>query len=137
MVETLLKLVPFDFRNFLKDPQAQHPPNTSCDSQVSTTIHITLPRPRRAPRQAPGLCSFLADIVGDQVDVREGLVDLQRFGEGLWPKRWQARRLTIGSTRTFVTPVINCHFTVDTNKKLKERSKDVKGCLKKVKRNKV
>ena len=66
-------------------------------------MHIPLPRPRGDPCQPPGLCSIVADAVPLQVDVRQGLVDLQRFGEGLWPKGWQAGRLTMRSSRTFVT----------------------------------
>ena len=94
-------------RNFLKDPHAQHRPNTSCHSQVSTTLYLG---PEPPPCQAPGLCSFLADVVAPQVNAGHGFVDLQRFGEGLWPKRWQARRLMMRSTRTFVTPVkLLCH----------------------------
>ena len=46
-----------------------------------------------APCRAPGLRSFPADGVPDQVDCPHGFVDLQRFGEGLWPERWRAGRL--------------------------------------------
>ena len=60
---------------------------------------------RRPLCRAPGLCSFLADDVGAQVHVRDCFVDLQRFGEGLWPKRWQAGRLTMQSTKTLATQV--------------------------------
>ena len=42
-VDKLPNLVPFHFRDFFKDPQAQHPPNTSYDSQVSNTIHMPYP----------------------------------------------------------------------------------------------
>ena len=48
--------MPFHFRQHLKEPQAQHPPNTSCDSQVSTTIHISLYLGPEAPLAEPQAC---------------------------------------------------------------------------------
>ena len=72
--------------------------------------YVEIPRPKGAPCQEPSLFSFVAHQRVEQVDFRHCSVDLQRFGEGLWPKRWQARRLKMRSTRTFVTPVkLFCH----------------------------
>ena len=65
---------------------------------------------RGPPCRLPGLCSFPADGIVTQVDVCHGFVDLQRLGDCLWPERWQARRLSMQSTKTFVTPVeLSCH----------------------------
>ena len=36
--------------------------------------------------QAPGLCSFLANFIATQIDVRNRLVDFQCFGKGLWTR---------------------------------------------------
>ena len=92
-VDKLPNKVPFHFSDFLKDPQAQHRPNTGPTPLVTPksrppSISLYL-APEAPPCRAPGLCSFLADEVAPQVDVCQCFVDLQRFGEGLWPKRWQ------------------------------------------------
>ena len=98
-----------------------HRPNTRPTPLVtpksrppSTSLYLGSAAP---PCQAPGLCSTVVDVVVAQADVRHGLVDLQRFGEGLWPKRWRAGRLTMRSMRTFVTR-LNYYVMVGTNKKL-------------------
>ena len=80
----------FISETFSKDPQVQHL-HHPCPSSCAQ---------RRPLCRAPGLCSFLAHVVAFQVDVRQCFVDLQRFGEGLWPKRWQAGRLMVQSTRS-------------------------------------
>ena len=87
---------------FSKDPQAQHLlwlPSLNHHPCPSSCAQ------RRPLCQAPGLCSFVSEFVVFQVDVRQGCVDFQRFGEGLWPKRWQAGRLAMQSTKTLATQV--------------------------------
>ena len=47
------------------------------------------PRPgaTNPPCQAPGLCSFIADFIVSQVNLRQRFVDFQCFGKGLWTTR--------------------------------------------------
>ena len=108
--------MPFHFRDFFKGSTGPTP----CDSRVSTTIHVPLPAPRGAPFRAPGLYSFLADVVAVQTDVRHGCVDFQRFGEGLWPKAMASRKTcdAIYKDTSDAGWTLN-HVTVGTNKKLK------------------
>ena len=92
----------FISETFSKDPQAQHL------SWLPSLNHHPCPpscAQRRPLCRAPGLCSFHADVVDPQVDVRQCCVDVQCFGEGLWPKRWQAGRLAMQSTKTLGTQV--------------------------------
>ena len=87
-----LASIPFQWL-FWKDAQARHPSNSTEVSQVSNTTATPLDSMRfhrlevwrrRPASQAPGLCSFLANSIGPQVNVRNRLVDFQRFGKGLW-----------------------------------------------------
>ena len=61
------------------------PEHLSNSTKVSK-FHFTAPfrgLEPQTPRQAPGLCSFLANLIVCQADVRNGLVDFQCFGKGL------------------------------------------------------
>ena len=92
----------FISETFSKDPQAQHL------SWLPSLNHHPCPSScaqRRPLCRAPGLCSFIENEVAFQVDVRQCCVDFQRFGEGLWPKRWQAGRLAMQSTKTLAAQV--------------------------------
>ena len=63
----------------------QTPEHLSNSTKVSK-FHFTSPfrgLEPQTPRQAPGLCSFLANLIVCQADVRNGLVDFQCFGQGL------------------------------------------------------
>ena len=40
----------------------------------------------RPPSQAPGLCSFIANVILEQVNLRQRFVDFQCFCKGLWTK---------------------------------------------------
>ena len=75
----------FISETFSKDPQAQHL------SWLPSLNHHPCP-PSWPPLPSPRLCFFHADAAGFQVDVRQCCVDLQRFGEGLWPKAMASRK---------------------------------------------
>ena len=102
---------------FSKDPQAQHLlwlPSLNHHPCPSSCAQ------RRPLCRAPGLCSFLADADALQVDVRQGCVDFQRFGEGLWPKAMASRKTcdAIYKDTSDAGWTLN-YVTVGTNKKLK------------------
>ena len=110
--------MPFHFRDFFEGSTGPTPLATP-ESQPPSMSLFLRPDPPPLPR-TKGLCSFLADVVVLQVDVRQGCVDFQRFGEGLWPKAMASRKTCdaiykdtshAGWTRNYVT--------VGTNKKLK------------------
>ena len=76
-------------------PTPEHPSNTTKVSQVSNAtgtpldsilFHHSETWSHRPPCQAPGLGSFIANVIVPQVDVRNCLVDFQCFGKGLWTK---------------------------------------------------
>ena len=84
--------IPFQWISW-KDGQARHLSNSTKVSQVSNTTGTPLASilfhrfeawSHRPPCQAPGLCSFLANVIPTQVDCRDSLVDFQCFRKGLW-----------------------------------------------------
>ena len=76
-------------------PTPEHPSTSTKVSQVSSTtgtprdsilFHRFEAGSHRPPCQAPGLGSFIANVVLSQVNVHNGLVDCQCFGKGLRTK---------------------------------------------------
>ena len=76
-------------------PTPEHPSNSTKVSQVSNTTGTPLDSilfhrfeacSHRPPFQAPGLGSFIANFIAQQVYVRNRLVDFECFGKGLWTK---------------------------------------------------
>ena len=119
-VETLLKLVPFHFRDFLKDPQAQHPPNTSCGSQVSA-VHIPLPRPQRRPlaKHQASAPSLPMPLPSRSMSVTV-LLTFNASARACGQKRWQAGRLTLQSTEPHWASFCGtgeCHMPEETQRK--------------------
>ena len=99
--------IPFQWL-FWKDALAQHLSNNTKVSQVSNTTGTPLDSilfhrfeawSHRPPCQAPGLGSFLANSIVGQVHVRNGLVDFQCFGKGLWKKTMSNQ--TMWNLRTY------------------------------------
>ena len=86
--------IPFQWR-FWKDAQVWHLPNRTKVSQVSNNtgtplgsilLHRFEAWSHRPPCQAPGLGSFVVNLIAFQVDVPHTFVDFQCFGKGLWTK---------------------------------------------------
>ena len=76
-------------------PTPEHPSNTTIVPQVSNATGTPLDSilfhrfeacSHKPPFQAPGLGSFIANFIAQQVYVRNRLVDFQCFGKGLWTK---------------------------------------------------
>ena len=76
-------------------PTPKHPSNSTKVSQVSSTtgtplhsilFHCFEAWSHKPLCQAPGLGSFIANIIESQVDVCNRVVDFQCFGKGLWTK---------------------------------------------------
>ena len=86
--------------------QRIHRPNTSCDSRVSTTIHVPLPAPRGAPFAEPQACapSLLMPMLCKLMFVRVVLI-FNASARACGQKRWQAGRLAMQSTKTLATQV--------------------------------
>ena len=93
-------------------PTPAQKPLVTPKSRIQTIYAVSLYLSTSGPPcRPPGLCSFPVDVVVPQVDVPHSFVDLQGFGEGLWPDDGAREdSITTQSTKTFVTPVkLSCH----------------------------
>ena len=129
--------LPSHFRDSWKDPVAQHP-NTWAPVQQHHTKVSQVSNPtgtpldsnlfhrfeawsHKPPCQAPGLCSFLANSIALQVNVRQRFVDFQCFSKGLWTKP-MANHVKPENLQGNLPQYSHVHYhALDINKQLKQR----------------
>ena len=82
--------------NSTKVSQVSNSTGTPLDSVLFHQFEAWSHRPSS---QAPGLRSFVANVIEFQVEVRHRLIDFQRFGKGLWTKMMSNQ--TMWNLRTY------------------------------------